>query len=59
MPKTTISCEQALAPNTLDDPYALTEEVIRNCPPLFFHKPQNERLGTEGIWVSHSLRRNR
>ena len=30
----------------------LTEDVIRNCPPLFFHKPQNERLGTEGIWVA-------
>ncbi len=47
-----ISWEQALAPNTLDDPYALTEEVLRSSPPLFYHKPQNERLGTEGIWIA-------
>src|SRR5215207_4914901 len=46
-----VTWEQALAPNFLDDPYALTEDVLRNYPPLFYARPSNRAMG-EGIWVA-------
>jgi len=42
----------ALAPNTLDDPFSLTEAVVERCPPLFF--AQMAAPGMEGVrmWVA-------
>lgn len=45
------SWEQALAPSFAADPFALTDEVLRTCPPLFRAKPSNPQMG-EGIWVA-------
>lgn len=43
--------EEGLAPNFLDDPYALTEAIIENYPSLFFAKPSNAQMG-DGLWVA-------
>ncbi len=43
--------EATLAPNTLLDPYAPSEALLRDCPPLFRSKPKMSRLA-DGIWVA-------
>lgn len=43
--------EHVLAPNFLDDPYALTEEVLQSCPPLFFAGSVHPRMG-DRVWVA-------
>lgn len=43
--------EHVLAPNILPDPFSLTEEVIRDCPPLFFSPARDPRMG-KGMWVA-------
>jgi len=50
---TTSACdwEAALAPNFLEDPYALTEDVLRDYPPLFLAKPTTMRL-SERVWIA-------
>jgi cytochrome P450 len=46
-----VSWEQALGPNYLEDPYALTEGVLESCPPLFRAKPSSPRMG-DCLWVA-------
>lgn len=43
--------EMALAPNTLPDPYSLSERVLENYPPLFFAPARDTRMG-QGMWVA-------
>lgn len=45
------SWEQALAPNMLDDPFALTQQVLDRYPPLFRVDAADSRMG-DGMWVA-------
>jgi cytochrome P450 len=44
--------EDVLGPNTLDDPFALTEQVRTSFPPIFFATPKyTGAMGGTGSWV--------
>ena len=46
------SWASSLAPNTLDDPFAPTEDVIHGCPSLFLSPASFANLDDSRLWVA-------
>jgi cytochrome P450 len=50
-PELVFSYDDTLGPNTLDDPFALTEAVFDTYPPIFFARSSAAAMGGQGSWV--------
>ncbi|HEX7852461.1 MAG TPA: cytochrome P450 [Sphingobium sp.] len=44
--------QMSLAPNTLDDPFSLTQNVLDQYPPLFWSPAANPAVEGPGMWVA-------
>jgi cytochrome P450 len=50
-PELVFDYEYALDANTLDDPFALTDEVRTKFPPIFYARTRNATMGGPSSWV--------
>jgi cytochrome P450 len=50
-PELVMEYDHVLGPNTLDDPFAPTQEVLDRYPPVFYAPSQSAALGFSGTWV--------